>query len=175
MESKAADLTKIKVQDFVGVACKENLVYALTSDGLLYVLNENLKTEKWMNIKVNRAIGLTLSGTMLICACSDGIVRIFDCGSLSHVLTLPKPPPLGKANWLVGEKVVKVVNKDGVSYADAVALKMDVNREKLFVLYSDKMMLVWDMRNKSKISIHRSFLGHNGPIYDLKEIPTGSK
>lgn len=52
MENKSADLSKIKVPHFVGVGCKENLVYALTVDGHLYVINEHKKTEKWMNIKV---------------------------------------------------------------------------------------------------------------------------
>jgi len=68
------------------------------------VINESKKTEKWMNIKVSRAIGMRISGTMLICACSEGIVRIFDCTTLQHILTLPKPPNLGNVNWFVGDK-----------------------------------------------------------------------
>lgn len=82
MESKSADLSKIKVPIFVGVGCKENQVYALTQDGLLYVINENKKTEKWMNIKVNKALGMRLSGTNIVCGCTDGVVRIFETSSL---------------------------------------------------------------------------------------------
>lgn len=74
MENKSADLSKIKVPHFVGIGCKENLVYALTVDGHLYVINEFKKTEKWMNIKVSRAIGMRLCGTNLLCGCSDGII-----------------------------------------------------------------------------------------------------
>jgi WD40 repeat protein len=40
MENKSADLTKIKVRNFVGVVCKDENVYALTVDGLLYVIND---------------------------------------------------------------------------------------------------------------------------------------
>lgn len=58
MESKSADLTKIKVPNFVGVGCKDSNVYTLTQDGLLYVINESKKTEKWMNIKVAKALGM---------------------------------------------------------------------------------------------------------------------
>lgn len=53
MESKAADLSKVKIKDFAGVGQHESMIYALTTDGLLYVINEERKTEKWMNIKVN--------------------------------------------------------------------------------------------------------------------------
>jgi WD40 repeat protein len=50
-----------------------------------------------------------------------------------------------------------------------------LNREKLAVLYSDRMMLIWDMKNKSKIQIHRSFLSHNSTITDLRVMPDSSK
>ena len=58
MENKSADLTKVKVPLFCGVSCKGNNVYALSEDGLLYVINESRKTEKWMNIKVGKAYGI---------------------------------------------------------------------------------------------------------------------
>jgi len=78
MENKSADLSKIKVPIFVGVGCWDQCVYALTQDGLLYVINENKKTEKWMNIKVNKALGMRLYGQNIVCACTDGVVRIFE-------------------------------------------------------------------------------------------------
>jgi len=62
MENKSADLGKIKVPQFVGIGCRDSNVYALTVDGHLYVINENKKTEKWMNIKVNRAIAMRICG-----------------------------------------------------------------------------------------------------------------
>lgn len=82
MESKSADLSKIKVPLFVGVGCQDKLIYALTQDGLLYVINENRKTEKWMNIKVNKAIGMRLYGSSVVCCCADGVVWIFETKTL---------------------------------------------------------------------------------------------
>ena len=52
---------------------------------------------------------------------------------------------------------------------------MDLNREKLVAVYSDKMMLIWDMKNKSKIQIHRSFLSHNDTINGMTPMPDSSK
>jgi hypothetical protein len=46
------------------------------------VINENKKTEKWMNIKVAKANGMRLYGSNLVCACTDGVVRIFETKTL---------------------------------------------------------------------------------------------
>jgi len=90
LESFAADLTKVKQKIFVGVACKESLVYALAGDGHLYVFSEERKLSKWMNIKVTRAFGCTIDPTAdaLYCACADGIIRVFNPTNLSHITTL---------------------------------------------------------------------------------------
>ena len=88
MENKACDLTKIAVQEFAGVGIVQNegveglTTFALTTDGLLHVINSNRKIEKWMNIKVEKALGMTISDHMILCSCSDGIVRIFDSNTL---------------------------------------------------------------------------------------------
>jgi len=69
-------------------------------------------------------------------------------------LTLPKPPPLGKANWYVGEPRTKIATNEDTTYSDSVAIAYDIEREKLFVLYSDKMTLIWDMKNKQAPTIN---------------------
>lgn len=33
-------------------------------------------------------------------------------------------------------------------YADSLAAAFDIERDKLIVLYSDKMTLIWDMKNR---------------------------
>jgi hypothetical protein len=61
MESFSADIAKVKNKIFVGVACKHSCVYSLTNDGCLYIFSEDRKLNKWMNIKVNRAFGVSIS------------------------------------------------------------------------------------------------------------------
>jgi WD40 repeat protein len=132
MESKSADLTKVKLKIFVGVQCvnnggvsgKEEQVLSLASDGHLYVYDKNRKLTKWMNIKVDRALGCALGGDLLYCGCTEGIVRIFNSKSLEHILTLPKPPPLGQANVESGKKIRIPPNKDS-RFADAIAVLVD--------------------------------------------------
>jgi hypothetical protein len=55
MESKSADLAKVRLKVFVGVVCKSGQVFALAADGHLYVYDKNRKLTKWMNIKVDKA------------------------------------------------------------------------------------------------------------------------
>jgi WD40 repeat protein len=80
LESFSADLSKVKQKIFVGVVCKNQNVYALTSDGHLYVFTEERKLSKWMNIKVSRAFSCSIDSKSdaLYCACADGIIRVFN-------------------------------------------------------------------------------------------------
>jgi WD40 repeat protein len=82
MESKTADLSKVKQAIFVGVAIYNQKVFALGADGHIYVYDKTRKLIKWMNIKVSRSFGLQASNDRLYCACSDGIVRIFATDTL---------------------------------------------------------------------------------------------
>lgn len=77
MENKSADLTNVKLKNFVGVVCKDDLIYVLGFDGILYVLNSERKTKKWMNIKVDKCYGCNLSEDLIVCNCGEGIVRVF--------------------------------------------------------------------------------------------------
>lgn len=55
-----------------------------------------------MNIKVEKAYSMHMTGEYLLCGCSDGVIRVFAPKTLEHIITLPKPPPLGTANMEAG-------------------------------------------------------------------------
>jgi mitogen-activated protein kinase binding protein 1 len=174
MENQAADLSKADSVDFVGVAWKTNSTFVLSSDGKLFVFNENRKIEKWMNIKVERAFGITLSKNSLICSCSDGIIRFFGADTLSHIMTLPKPPALGSANQVIGKKKISSVPKENSRYGDCIASKMHDETDRIATVYSDGMILIWDTSVKEKIKVMRAFLSHNATIYDLDILPAST-
>lgn len=97
IQPKSVDLSKVRQKIFVGVACYNNLVYALTSGGHLNIFNEEGKLSKWMDIQVTRAFSCTIDSQkeLLYCSCGDGIIRMFNSKSLEHIATNQKPPPLG--------------------------------------------------------------------------------
>lgn len=127
-----------------------------------------------MNIKVERAFGLSISGNYLICSCSNGIIRIFGAETLSHILTLPKPPALGSANQVIGKKKVSSVSKEHSKYSDCIAAKMHGETDRIATVYSDGMTLIWDASIKEKIKVMRAFLSHNATIYDLDILPSST-
>ena len=45
--------------------------------------------------QVNDAFALYVTNDHLLCGCSDGVVRVFEPASLTHIVNLPKPHPLG--------------------------------------------------------------------------------
>lgn len=118
MESKSADLSKVKVKIFVGVSCTEGQVFALACDGHLYVYDKQRKLTKWMNIKVEKAFSCTITNDHLMCGCSDGVIRVFSTKTLDHIMTLPKPPPLGSANIEAGVKKIRIPATKDSKFAD---------------------------------------------------------
>jgi mitogen-activated protein kinase binding protein 1 len=105
--NREANLEKVRFKVFVGVYIYQELIYTITADGYVYLFSKEPEMLKWMNIRVERAFGCQVSDGKLYCACADGIIRIFECTTLKHILTMPKPPPLGGSN-LTGSTSSKV-------------------------------------------------------------------
>lgn len=118
---------------------------------------------------------------------------MFDCKSLKHVTTLPKPPILGSWNGenqvalkdrseRSVEEEVSSINKENISanreissvvnenYADIMGLIADEIHSKLVVIYSDRSLLVWDIQVLTKVRLWRCLMGHLGTIYDIKAL-----
>lgn len=142
-------------------------MFTLAEDGHLYVFDKHRKLTKWMNIKVDKAISATMTNDYLFCGCSDGVVRVFGTKSLEHILTLPKPPPLGQANIESGVKKIRIPATKDSKFADIIALVVDEVNSRIVVLYSDRMIFIWDIKQLDKISVYRTGLSHSGPIHDI--------
>ena len=87
--------------------------------------DKNRKLTKWMNIKVDKAFSCTMTNDNIFCGCSDGIVRVFGVKSLEHIVTLPKPPPLGSANIETGVRKIRIPATKDSKFADILALIVD--------------------------------------------------
>lgn len=177
LQGKSIELTKVKQKIFVGVACYNNLVYALTSGGHLNIFNEEGKLSKWMDIQVPRAFSCTIDAVkeLLYCACADGIIRMFNAKTLEHITTNQKPPPLGQTNIETGVKKIKVEKTQKSKYADVLAVICDAFRQRFLAIYSDNMVFLWDYQDLKKIQVIRTFLSHNGPIHDIQAIDKSFK
>ena len=142
-------------------------MFTITSNGHIYVFDKQRKLLKWMNIKVPRAFGCSAQEGRLYCACSDGIIRIFDTDSLAHLLSLSKPPPLGSTNLMAGNGKIKIQQSKTTKFADVVACAIDTLNNRAVALYSDRMMFVWDVAELKQVTVLRSMYSHSGPIHDI--------
>jgi hypothetical protein len=99
----------------------------LAIDGCVYVYDKSRKLKKWMHIKVDRAISLSISQEHVFCGCVDGVIRIFGAKSMELLFNIPKPPPLGQGNEIHGsqKKVVRYATNKEAQYADVIALVVD--------------------------------------------------
>lgn len=139
-------MDKVKKKIFVGVSVYEGQAYTLAIDGHVYVFDKNRTLSKWMNIRVDRAFGCQVSDGKLFCACSDGTLRVFNTDKLNHIVTLPRPPPLGDTNVLVGVSKIKIPTNEESRFADLVCCIVDEVNKRVVALYSDRMLFIWDIK-----------------------------
>ncbi|RYY38159.1 hypothetical protein EON62_00600, partial [archaeon] len=159
---------------FVDVACgvgaNANCVYALSSAGMLCCFDgEERIMEQWVNVKVARAYSLDVSANVLLVGASDGIVRMFTPGSLVFTGMLPLPPAVGALNVNVTQAVPQPKPLD--VFPAAVAVRAAAAGRFILVLYGDKSLFVWDVRDAERIIKYRSCIAHAGPIWDIAMVP----
>ena len=124
-----------------------------------------------MNIKVERAFGCQVSDGKLFCACSEGVMRIFQADSLQHIVTMARPPPLGDTNILVGVSKIKIPTSNESKFADVICCIVDQVNNRVVTLYSDRMLFIWDIKKFDHMNVYRTFHSHRGPIHDIQHIP----
>jgi len=66
-----------------------------------------------------------------------------------------------------GVKKIKVPSTQTSKYSDVLAVISDETTHRILVVYSDKMVFLWDVKDTSKTTVVRTFLSHNGPIHDV--------
>eukprot|EP00357_Protocruzia_adherens_P030928 CAMPEP_0115043006 /NCGR_PEP_ID=MMETSP0216-20121206/46605_1 /TAXON_ID=223996 /ORGANISM="Protocruzia adherens, Strain Boccale" /LENGTH=1428 /DNA_ID=CAMNT_0002425231 /DNA_START=108 /DNA_END=4394 /DNA_ORIENTATION=+ len=170
LEGQIAELGRMKDKNYISVSSNSTSVFTLTSDGNLCVFNKEQQIEKWMYVKVTTAHACFANETYVFAACSDGIIRCFEPKSLDHIVTLPRPPPLGAADIMAGEKK-EFANLEKSMFADTLTICYDPTHSKAVTLYSDMTLFIWDLRKLQKITVYRSFLFHAGPIHDIQIVP----
>ena len=99
-----------------------------------------------MNIKVEKALGCCITNDYLFCACSEGVIRVFGSKALDHIMTLPKPPPLGSANIEAGIKKIRIPATKESKFADTLGVLVDERNHRVVALYSDRMIFMWDIK-----------------------------
>ncbi|CAG8598342.1 10987_t:CDS:2, partial [Diversispora eburnea] len=120
---------------------------------------------------VKGAYSIDVSENYIVCACTNGIVRLFEPVTLKYLGTLPKPHPLGVDLTLQTGTTYNGTGDPNDSYPDTLALKLDTETGKLTCIYSDRSLFIWDIKDVKKMGKYRSFLYHCDTIWGVEMVP----
>ena len=174
MEKYLIDLGKLRDKAFVSTVIydyqkdrNDIKIFFMTLDGYLVEMKVNdSKLNRWVHLRSNMGLTLTIWNNMIGCGLSDGIYRVFNADNLSHVLTLQRPPPLGKLNNDSNNKKenINIANDSNPVFADIIATAYNDYHKKLIVIYSDKTFFAWDISQPKNVSIYRYNIFQSGGI-----------
>ena len=174
MEKYLVELAKLKDKAFVSTVIYDNKnennekkIFLMTLDGYLVEMKSNeTKLNRWVHLRANKGLTLTIWNNMIGCGLSDGIYRIFNADNLNHVLTLQRPPPLGKLNIDSNNKKknINIPSNSNPIFADITATLYNQFHNKLILLYSDKTFFAWDINDLKNVYIYRYNIFQSGGI-----------
>ena len=174
MEKYLIDLAKLKEKAFVSAVIyeyenkkDEKKIFFMTYDGYLVEMKSNAsQLNRWVYLRANKGITLTLWNNMIGCGLSDGLYRVFNADNLNHIITLQRPPPLGKLNndSINKKGNINIPNDSNPIFADIMATVYNNFYKKLIVIYSDKTFFVWDINDLKNAFIYRYNIFQNGGI-----------
>ncbi|CAG8605380.1 14338_t:CDS:10 [Funneliformis mosseae] len=172
LDGRSGILGDLRDNNFVDAACcqKSDHTYFVTSNGLLCMFTEGRLMDKWVDLQVKGALSIDVSDQYIVCACTNGIVRLFEPITLKYIGTLPKPHPLGVDLTLQTGTTYCVGGPNDV-HPDTVAVKLDAETGKLTCIYSDRSFFIWDVKDVKKVGKYRSFLCHCDTIWGVEMVP----
>ena len=172
MIKRLVDLSKLKDKSFVNTLIydynkskNERKIFFMTYDCYLVEMKSNtMILNRWVNLKSSKGLTITIWKNMIGCGLGDGIYRIFNAENLSHITTLQRPSPLGKANNdSLNKKTNLPVTHDSI-FADIIATLYNNYHQKLITIYSDKTFYAWDINELNKIYVFRYNMFQSGGI-----------
>ncbi|KAG9319939.1 hypothetical protein KVV02_003067 [Mortierella alpina] len=176
LDGRAGILGELRDSNYVDAACSEDgrSTYAVTSTGILCLFSEGRVMEKWIDLHARGAYSVNLDDRCVICACTDGIIRLFEPETLQYIGTLTKPLPVGAFRGSMHECGAEG-NATASVYADVLASQYDPSSESLICIYSDRSLAVWDISNLSDAKLYRSHIFHTDCVWGAEVLPSSDE
>jgi WD40 repeat protein len=172
LEGRMGVLGDLKSACFVDAACGRGpdgseYTYIVTQNGLLCLFIKGRILDRWIDLQVKSANSVHVTDNLIVCGCSDGIVRLFEPVTLNYIGTVPKPFNLGMELELDSKPEIY---PDGV-FPDTLGVRVSAEGDKLCCIYSDRSMLVWEIKEEMRVSKMRSFLYHSDVVWGAEMVP----
>ena len=163
----------------------DDALYALSEEGVLCMLRRGERVERWVDARVRRGGAVAVGGANVAVAAGDGVVRVFERGTLAYRGTLPRPdrPEPGRDECgLTSHRVLPASSSSssepppGVAFPDAVACAFDTRGTVLTVAYSDRSVFLWDARSSidggSSVPVPvKRFFAHSAAVWGVAPLP----
>ncbi|KAH8555589.1 WD40-repeat-containing domain protein [Umbelopsis sp. PMI_123] len=174
LDGRSGLLGSLRNNNFVDAAYDpENpgTAYLLSETGLLCMFKEERILDKWVDLQVKIAFSIDVSNRYIICACDNGIVRLFEPGTLRYCGMLPRPHPLGidLSSFVTVQQLESI--RDTAVYPDTLAIKFDATSNKVTCIYSDRSLIIWDVKHLQRIAMYRSFISHSECVWGTERFP----
>ncbi|KAF8984818.1 mitogen-activated protein kinase binding protein 1 [Entomortierella lignicola] len=172
LDGRAAILGDLRDGNYVDAACSTDgrFTYAITSNGILCLFSEGRAMEKWINLHTRGAYSVNLDERFVICACTDGNVRLFEPETLQYIGTLPKPSPTGELSRNMDSDLEDADTTNSI-FSDVLASQYDATSGCLMCIYSDRSLYVWDINDPLSAKASRSHHSHSDCIWGTEIIP----
>lgn len=105
------------------------------------------------SMEVKAAYAMAISNVCIACACANGTVRLRATKSLASLGDLPRPSEREHAFTALLAR--GVMPQDPRFYPDAVACSFDGCGERLVVVYDDRQVLFWNVKDFSRVRVHK--------------------
>ncbi|KAG6595378.1 Mitogen-activated protein kinase-binding protein 1, partial [Cucurbita argyrosperma subsp. sororia] len=145
-------------------------MYALTESGVLCLVNSGFSVTKSVSLKVDKCFAVSASSKLVACACSNGIVRLYDAESLQYGGSFTYSR---SKQFDVESNMVHLMKDDGNDLRslpvlpDAVACFFSTS-EKLVVIYGDHNLNIWDIDDVKQVTRSCVLVSHSACIWDIK-------
>ncbi|KAG0199197.1 mitogen-activated protein kinase binding protein 1 [Mortierella sp. NVP41] len=172
LDGRSGILGELRDGNYVDAVCSQDgrFTYAITSNGVLCLFSEGRVMEKWIDLHVRGAYSINLEERCVICACTDGFIRLFELESLQYIATLPKPPPVGTYGAITPQEPQEDQDLSGV-YADVLASQFDASSSSLVCIYSDRSIVVWDLTDYKNAVVSKSHYFHSDCVWGAEIVP----
>ncbi|KAF8940681.1 mitogen-activated protein kinase binding protein 1 [Dissophora ornata] len=173
LDGRSVILGELRDGNFLDAVCSKDgrFTYAVTSNGILCLFSEGRALEKWIDLHVRGAYSVNLDEKFVVCACTDGIIRLFEPETLEYIESLPKPLPVGAFSGAMQPNAQEEDSANPV-YADVLASQYDVSSGCLICIYSDRSLFVWDISDPKNAILSRSHMFHSDCVWGSEILPT---
>ncbi|KAF9146978.1 mitogen-activated protein kinase binding protein 1 [Linnemannia schmuckeri] len=172
LDGRSGILGELRDSSYVDVVCSQDgrFTYAITSNGVLCLFSEGRIMEKWIDLHVRGAYSINLEERCVICACTDGFIRLFEPETLQYIVTLPKPSPVGTFGIATHRELQEEQMQHEV-IADVLASQFDASSSSLICIYSDRSIIVWNLADHKNAVISISHHFHSDCVWGVEMVP----